>query len=189
MKHVLVIIGIILAITSIVMGSYMPFHKAQIYIHAMNNLSNVKTIDGFKESFDRVFNFYSPIGGEESFKFLSNNIIGFISNKDQPEAVSRTLVDYVEPRSERNNVIHLLTLANMYKILWQNYGLETDYKKTESYLREAMVIGPKLPPVLYFLLDIYVNKGDAPHAKEIAGKILELWPSDAQVEQIYSQIK
>ena len=66
------IVLIILALCSIYFGAYLPLRKAQLYISALNEVRNVRTMEGFREMFLKAFAFYSPIGDEEMAKFFGN---------------------------------------------------------------------------------------------------------------------
>lgn len=182
-KQFIIVVGIILAILSIVFGSFLPLAKSQRYISALGSASSVKTLDEFKANFDRVFKFYSPVGDEETAKFLSSDILNSVVQKEQSEAVSRALISYIEPYMMKNNVRHLMVLGQMYSILWQKSGREDDFIKSEDYYRGALIIGPKLPPVLYSLFDLYQAKGDKEKAKEIGETILRYWPEEEKVRK------
>ena len=183
-KIIICVIGILGAVLSIVFGSYLPLVKSRLFIASLNSASSIKTINDFKKNFDKPFNFYSPVGDEETAKFLSSDILKSISQKEQSEEASRILVDYMEPYLFKNNVRHLIILGQMYSVLWQKSGKEEDFKKAEEYYLKAMEIGPKLPPVLYGLLDIERAGGNNEKIKEISKIILQYWPEDERVKQI-----
>lgn len=181
-KQSIAIIIIILAILSVYFGALLPFAKSQYYISALGAMSSIKTLEGFKENFDKAFDFYSPVGGEETAKFLGSSIIGIISQKEQSENISRYLVEYIEPHLLKNNVRHLIMAGQMYFILWQKSQNESDFINAENYYRQALLIGPKLPPVLYGLFDLYQLRGDSGKIREIAERILQYWPEDEKVK-------
>lgn len=188
-KKIIVFLGITFAVLSIYFGSLAPFAKAQRYITGLNAMPTIKSLEDFKKNFDKVFEFYSPVGDEETAKFLGGTILGIISQKEQPENVSRYLVEYIEPHLFKNNVRHLIMRGQMYFILWQKSQKvnESDFIKAENYYRQALAIGPKLPLVLYGLLDIYQVKGDSEKTREIAGRILQYWPEDEKVKAVLLQ--
>lgn len=171
-KNIVIVIVIVIVFFSLYFGSFLPLAKSQRFISALRFISSVKTLDEFKANFDRPLKFYSPVGAEEIAKFLSNNILQIISQKEQSEAVSRELVSYIEPYMFKNNIRHLTALGHMYMILWERYGRKEEYfQKAENYYREAYQIGPKLPSVLYGMLNLYKAKGDVQKSKEI-GEII-----------------
>ena len=177
-QQFIIIALIILAALSIVFGSYLPLIKSQKYISALRAGSQVKSVEQFKANFDSPIKFYSPIGDEEIVKFLTNDILQIIFQQKQSEQVSRILVEYTEPYFFQNNVRHKIVGAEYYLVLWQKSGREEDYQKAESYFKKAYEIGPKLPPVLYGMLNLYQMKGDVQKAQEIKEIILKYWPDD-----------
>lgn len=184
MKQIIAIVGIVLALLFIYFGSILPLVKSRRFIVSLGEASSIKTIDEFQKNFDKPLNFYSPVGDEEIAKFLSTDILKAISQKEQPENVSRILVNYIEPYMFKNNVRHLIVLAQMYSVLWQKSGKEDDFKKAKEYYKEALVIGPKLPPVLYGFLDLERAKGDKEKIKEISEMILKYWPEDKRLKNL-----
>lgn len=167
-----------------ILGAYLPWAKATSYITALRNLPNVTSMDGFAKNFDEPLNMYSPVGDEEVVKFLGNDILQLVNQKDQPETVSRALVSLIEPRLLLDNPRHLLTGAQMRFIMWSKFHNEDDYKITEQYYLKALAIGPRLPPVLYGLLDLYRQKGEKAKMQDIAKKIVGFWPNDDKVSAL-----
>lgn len=180
MKQVILMLALVVVIAGIVLGAYLPWAKATSYISALRNLPNVTSMDGFVKNFDEPLNMYSPVGDEEVVKFLSNDILQLVNQKDQPEVVSRALVNFIEPRLMLNNVRHLLTGAQMHDILWMKFHSQDDYKLTEQYFLKALEIGPRLPPVLYGLLDLYRASGEKTKMQNVAKIIVGYWPSDSK---------
>lgn len=170
-------IGILSALLGLYFGSYLPLAKSQRYIEALGVMrsGSIASIQQFEDVFDKVFRFYSPIGDEEVAKFLSNDILSVISQKDQPEEVSRALVAYIEPYMIKDNVRHLLTLAELYRVMWLNYKNEEYYSRAENFYKSAYVLGPTLPPVLYSMLDLYLSRGDTKNVEKISEEILKIW--------------
>jgi tetratricopeptide (TPR) repeat protein len=175
--------GIILAVLGLYFGAFLPLLKAQSFISADRRLANVKSVDGFKENFDISFNLYSPVGTEEISKFLGSNVMNIIA-QGQPEDVSRELITYTEGHLFKDEVRHLLLLAQMYQMLWENYHQEADYQKAIDYLEKAHEIGPNLPPPLYKLLNLYLMHGDKENSKRIGALILANWPQDENVKAV-----
>jgi len=184
-----ILIGlIILAVLSIIFGSYLPFRKSQLYINALSLIQSVKTIQEFEANFDKSLKYYSPVGNEEVIKFLANTIIQIMSQQNQSEAVDRRLADYIEPYIFKNEVRHLLADTQMYEVLLSKYRHQEDLQKAQSYLEAAYAIGPKLPPVLYNLLDLYRATGEIEKAKQVGETILQYWPDDKNVENIIKSL-
>lgn len=173
---------IILAVLSIYFGSYLPFAKAQRYIAFMQSIGTIRTLEQFSERSKSVFDFYSPVGQEETVRFLSRDILNIVRNPNQPEKVSRDLVGLAETYVYRKNVRHLLTMAEAYSVLWEKHNKkEEDFLEAESYLLQALSIGPNLPPALYSLFDLYRAHGDEQKMKGIRDTILKFWPDEKRV--------
>ena len=104
---------------------------------------------------DRMFNFPSPVGDEEVAKFTGNTLFPVITNPQQGEQVSLSVLRYLEPHMQKNNVRHLTLIGRMYISLWQNYHKLEYLDKAEEYYLMSYEIGPKLPQALYSLFEIY----------------------------------
>jgi hypothetical protein len=186
-KQFILVTLIILAVLSIVFGSILPLMKAQGYISALTDLQSAKihSVDQFKTEFGAVLDFYSPIGQEEIVKFLSESIMEMMINETQQTGklgpVAPALVSFVEPYLFTNNVRHLLFAAEAYRTLWQATGNKDYFVKSYDYYQKAYAIGPKLPPVLYGMLDLYGLVGDRVDGKKIGEIILQYWPDDQGV--------
>lgn len=189
-RQLLIIILIILSVIGLYFGAYAPWVKAQAYINALKTISggNVRSLGDYLGAYDKAVKLYSPIGDEEVIKFLSNDIMNVVVKQNQSEEVTRALVDYAEPLLFKNNVRHLLAGGQMHFVLWKRFQKEEDYGKAESYYLAARAIGPKLPPVLYELLNLYKERGDSAKAKEVAETILSFWPDDTEVRAFFSSL-
>ena len=183
-KKIILWVLIAAGILVVYFSAYLPFAKSSAYIHAVRRAQNLKSVDEFKELFDSVFNFYSPVGEEEVVKFLSNDIMSLVGQERATEDVSRLLIEYIEPRFFLNNVRHMITGAKGYETLWRRWGKEEYFKKAEDYYLKAYAIGSKLPPVLYGMVGIYYAHRDFDKAKAIVDEILKYWPNDDRVKAI-----
>lgn len=169
----------VLALAALVAGSYLPLVKARQYITSVNTLSSIKTLEDFYAHFDRVLEHPSPIGQEEAVKYLGSDIATAISFEDQPEPAARAFVSYIEPYLFARDVRHLLMGGQMYEILWRRFGAqEADLRRAEQYYLTARAIGPKLPPVLYSLHDLYGRSGEVEKRAEVRDMIVRLWPEE-----------
>lgn len=169
-----------LAAAALIAGVYLPIVKARRYIISINTLSSIQTLEGFYAHFDRVLEYPSPIGQEEAVKYLGSDIATAISFEDQPESAARAFVSYIEPYFFKDNVRHLLMGGQMYEILWRRFGRQgADLRKAEQYYLAARAIGPKLPPALYSLYDLYGRSGELEKRAETKDAIARLWPEEA----------
>lgn len=188
LKYVGVGLMVIALIAAMVFGAFLPLLKSQRYIQAINSLGSVRSVAEFKANYDNVFGFYSPVGQEEIAKFFGTDMIGFV-RQNASDAVAHELADYADGLMVKTNVRHLLILGQVYFALWDQYGNRADYERARDYYREALSIGPILPPVLYGLLDIYRIGGDIEGAKDTARKILAIWPEDADVARFLGDLE
>jgi len=182
-----IILWILIGATTLLIyfSAYLPYAKSRAYINAIRTAQNLRSVDEFKNVFDKVFNFYSPVGSEEVVKFLSNDVLNLISQGQAAEDVSRLLVEYIEPHFFDENVRHMITGARMYETLWSRHGRKEEYfQKSEEYYLKTYAIGPKLPPVLYGLANLYLNHGDFDKAKKLAEEILKYWPDDDRLKPL-----
>ncbi len=186
LKQFIMVALIILAVLSIVFGAVLPWGKSQLYIDALTDMQSGKTYttEQFESQMGNIFDFYSPIGQEEIVKFFGYDILGVISQADFPESASRFLTGYIEKYYFKNNVRHLILGGASYKYLWYRFRAEEDFKKSEEYFKKAFSIGPKLPPVLYDLFELYRLKGDDENMKKIGEEILKYWPEDGSVKSL-----
>jgi tetratricopeptide (TPR) repeat protein len=182
-KNFIVIVLIVFSLLGIIFGAYIPFKKAQLYISAAYQMNSIRTTKQFEEVFDKVFNYNSPIGDYEVARFLGDNLLNLIAAPENPENVSRFLLEYLEPKMKTDDTRHLLLLAQMYYFLWQKSGKESDFLKSEEYYQKALNYGPKLPQLLYGLFDLYKAKGDKEKLKQVAETILKYWPEDEKVKE------
>ena len=180
--YLICVLGIVGATLLMIYGAFLPFLKAQAYIDAVGKVSSTKTLQEFEQNFDNVFNFYSPVGGQEVTKYLLSNIIQVAQN--QAENVDQALADYIEPHIIPNDTRHLVAAANLRTVLLTKFSKEADYEKAVDYYLKARAIGPKLPPALYGLLSLYNAKGDVTAEKEVAETILKYWPQDTRVSDL-----
>jgi len=162
--------------------------KGRAYINAVNGLANVTTVNDFIVDFDKDFNIYSPVGDEETTKFLSGIVLNIVSQSNQSEDAAKALVEYLKPHINDKNSIHIITIANIYDAMWQHYKKPEYFFEAESYYKKALSYG-SVPPVLYGLLKLYSTAGDKAHLKEIGNLILSYWPDDQGVQALLIQAK
>lgn len=181
MRQIFLVVALIAVVAGMVLGAYLPWTKATSFVEALRNMRNVGSFSAFVKNFDEPLNRYSPVGNEEIVKFLSSDILQLVSQNNQPENVARVLVEYIEPRLLLDNPRHLITGAQMRIVLWSKSHNEDDYLKAEQYYLKALAIGPRLPPVLYGLLDLYRMRGDKEKMRAVAKSIFSYWPDDDKI--------
>lgn len=183
LKQLIIVLLILAAVASVYFGALAPLAKAQSYINALRTIPLIGSIDEFRQAFDVPLTLPSPVGQKEVVKYIATNIQEIITHPNQPENVMRALAEYIEPYIYQNDVRHLIVMGQIYYTLWTNYGRkDVDFQKAVDYFKKVEVIGPKLPPALYSLFDLYREHGDVEKAKEVGKEILKFWPNDAEVE-------
>jgi len=194
LKQFIIVALIIIAVASVIFGAALPWFKARSYIDTLTMLQSgrITSVDQFERYFGGVLDYYSPIGQEEVVKFLSSDIssmmLGEANETGKIGQVAPMLVDFISPYLFKNNVIHLIFGAEAYKTLWRFSGNENYFKKSEDYYFKLYAIGPKLPPVVYGIYDLYGLKGDKEKVKKFGSEILNYWPDDASVRKIVSSL-
>jgi len=186
-KQFIIVILLITTFLAVYFGSIAPFVKAKSFISLLIGIQNVTTLEGLTSLFDKSVKFYSPVGDEETIKYLNDEVMKIISQEEKHEIVDRTIVNYVEPYWQQNNIRHVLAAAQMYAFLWEKYGDENAYLKAENYYRKSLTIGPRLPWILYNLFDLYQKKGYVEKTKEIGGLILQYWPEDEKTKEVINK--
>lgn len=185
LKQLSVIVLIVLVLLGIYLGALLPLGKAQTFIRSQSSLSTAQSVDDIKRLYDASFDFRSPVGQEEVVKFTAGTIGDILSQNSQiSEEVARLLVSYVEPELFKDDLRHRMLLGNMYQFMWEKYGREEDFAKAESAYLEANALGPKVPTILYRLLDMHAKKGNAAEVEKYGNIILTYWPDDAQVKTL-----
>ncbi len=180
----IIIVIIILAVFGLIFGSFLPFKKAQKYVQAINNLGSIRTLDELKKNFNGVFDYYSPVGGEESARFTGQTFLNIVGQENMPENVSTELANYMEKHIFKNNTKQLLLMASIYEIRWRRHKKPEDLEKIKEYYRTTLNFGPRLPMPLYGLFDVYRKTGEFEKAGEIGEMILKYWPEDERIKSL-----
>jgi O-antigen ligase len=173
----LALAGILLAVLACYFGSMLPYGKARSFIQAERNSGKIGSLKQFEDNFDPALNFKSPVGGEEIPKFLSNDVVNVLPSLSESPEVASALVAYIEPYMLKNDVRHLMVLAQMHYALLRFTGDEAEFKATEDAFKKAHEIGPNLPQPMYGLLALYTNTNKKQAAAEQKNEILKLWPN------------
>ncbi len=177
--------GIVVSFYAAIWGGVLPYQRAKAYVDVNANAGNIKTVQDFEKQYDNVYGIPSPVGDEEVTKFLIGNIAGIISSQpNQPEEVTRELINYIEPKIDNTDLRHLLPMASIYEVAWQRFHREEDYQKALDYFLKAKEAGPKVPLSLYNLFDLYRLHGDEAAAKDMAKIILQYWPQDSRINPL-----
>ncbi|MDP3725089.1 MAG: hypothetical protein Q8R20_01300 [Nanoarchaeota archaeon] len=189
-KNSIIILLIGGATAGIYFGSYRPLIKGQKYIAAIGKRKEVTSVESFKKIFTPALHYKAPLSDDEIVKFISGDIVDMASSGKQPEEVIRELLAFIEKYTDKDDVIHLLNTARTYHFMWIQYGGKEEYfKKAEEGYMKVLTLAPKLPPVLYGILDLYRASGNAEKVKEYGERILRLWPEDKRVITLLQTIQ
>lgn len=175
---------IVVAFLFIVFGSILPFIKSNRYPTFLRLSSSARTLEEFESYARDALDFKSPIGQEETVKFILSGIRDIIRNPNIPTPIAEELARFIEPYIFKDDVRHLAAMGDIYSILWAKYKNENVFAISESYYKKALAIGPNLPPILYSLLTIYQLKDDKEKIKETAEIILLYWPNDNSIKEL-----
>lgn len=176
-------------------GTYLPMRKSQIYIEAMRNGANIKTIKDFEDIFSPSLDYYSPIGQEELVRSTANNIANGLQSISDARALDE-LVKYISayyaPIIKRGKGMSfgqdLYILGMMNEIAFVRTSNPTYLQAADKYFRTLQSLAPKRPQALYGLFDVNRFEGNTAEFKKIADQILSQWPDDARAKAILSQI-
>lgn len=195
-KQFIASIVISIIIVASYFGNFLPFKKSTSYILALRNLNQYRSVGDFEQAFEKVFNFYSPIGQEELVRNTISIILGFLRGPKQPQAVVDELVRYIEYYAQPivsygrgmsfGQNIYLLGSLNLAAFYQTNN--EKYLSKAESYYKKGLTISPRRPQYLYGLLEIYRVKNNYQEAEKMAKQILSFWPEDKKVENLFQEI-
>jgi tetratricopeptide (TPR) repeat protein len=196
-KSVLAPILVILAVIGLYLGAYLPYAKGGMFISALQEASQARTVQELEDAFNSALNFYSPVGQQETERYVGDQIVNILGQKGITPQISQALTDYLD------KIIHIdyptargldftqeyLALANVHQINWINTKNPNDLALAEKYYQEGLQLSPVRPQFLYGLLQLYLNNGDAAQALPIAEKIHTLWPTDSQVTAMLPEIE
>ncbi len=175
-RQLVILILVILSALGIYFGALLPLAKSQSFIKAQQNLQSVKSTDDIKALYDVPLELYSPVGQEEVVKFTGSTVSDIVFGQELDDATVRWLVSYMEPHLFKNDLRHLMLLGDMYRVMWERYGQKPeDFAKAEEFYLKAHKIGPKLPPILYRLTELYLKGGNAEEARKYGNIILQYW--------------
>lgn len=175
---ILSVAGILFASAALYFGSLLPLAKAQKFIQAEQKLQagGIKSVRDFENNFDQVLQFSSPVGEEETPKFLGNDVLGIVSNPAQNEGTSRALVSYIEPYMQKGDLRHRMALGQMYAALYRHFGHVEDAKAAEDDFLAAHALGPSVPQPMYLLVGLYRDMKDDARMRAFEDQIRALWP-------------
>lgn len=198
-KQAIAVVVTVVAGALLYLSAYLPYVKSTLYITALQQSQQAKTLQDYLAPFETAFNFWSPIGQPEEIRFFGNNVLSLLTNQKQQlsEPVATQLVDYATKELSSNppgakglNYSQsVLIEASILSAYGQEYHQTSALQKAEALYKEGLQLSPKRPQFLYGLFSLYLAEGDTAAAKPIGEEILKYWPTDQKVSQIMSQLK
>ncbi|MEK7555436.1 MAG: hypothetical protein AAB516_01290 [Patescibacteria group bacterium] len=187
-KKLVIVIVIIIVLSGIYCGSYLPFRKSQFYINAQTGLRGVRSLDDFNNLFDPALGFYSPVGQDEVVSGYLQTLISLTSQQSNKELID-ILVKQAEARTAPilekekgfNFSQNIYNLAAIYAVSAIKFNDDIYYQKGVETFRLGLKHSPNRQMFLYGLFNLYQFKGDKEGMKEIGETILKYWPDDLQI--------
>jgi len=167
-------------------GSYLPLHKSQMFITALRNLRNIKSLADFEQSFSLPLDAPSPVGQEELVRNTANTVLGLMQQQGVSSQIAAELMKYVQnyyaPLIDRGRGMsfeqNLYLLGALNEIMYTRTGDAKYLQAADKYYSEGLQFGPKRPQFLYGLFDVYRMEGNIVGVQAIAQQILSQWPDD-----------
>lgn len=191
-KQGIAVVGSIVLCFLIYYGSYLPFKKSETFITTLKGMDSLRSVEDVEVVFDEVFDIPSPIGQEEVIRHFASVILSTIQrfNASQVPA-SEQLVSYIEKKyqpiieSERGMSFNqnLFVLGSLNQIVFLQTKNPKYLAAAETYYTKGVERSPKRPQFLYASFDLNRIKNDSDKVREIANKILTLWPEDQNTKK------
>jgi len=196
-RQIIALVFIALMMVLIYLSSYLPYMKGKLYIDAVRQAMQAKSLDEFITPFEKTFSFWSPVGQPEALRFFAGDVSSILQNNQQlPKEIAKALVDYTIQVLSSNplgakglnysqNVLFKATILSTYGF---NYKDEEALKKAEDYYKEGLTLSPTRPQFLYGLFSFYLNLGKKEEAKNVGNEILKYWPEDINVAKALKEL-
>lgn len=191
-KKIIATFIVIVVFVGMYVGTILPYTKARAFIGMLNVFQEVKTVEEFKTGATEALDIPSPAGQVEFVRFLSNQILNIIDNKDAPVTteVAKTLVDFLEEKYEAliekeeaypSQTQQFLMLGQLYYILGVKYGDLSSLEKAEFYYKKCLDVSPTRPQCLISLYVLYHVTNLDTEANILKEQILSYWPTEKSV--------
>lgn len=184
MKQIIAWIVICASVLGIFYGSIKPYKKAAAYVAAVKTEST--SVDGFINAFKRALDYPSPVGQDETIRFISSDIMNVVAEGKNEEAVVEKLTDfihvYTDPKIESkvgmNYTQLVMMLGTIHTYRWKQYQKSEDFSLALQYFVQGYNINPDRPQFLIGLSDLYESSGQKEKADPIKQRIGELWGTE-----------
>ena len=189
-KQLIAILAVIALLGIAYYGTFLPLRKSQTFIGTLRNLSSVRSLQEFEDSFSAALDAPSPVGQEELVRNTGNTILGLIqqngSNPELTEAVLKYVAQYYDPILEKprglNFTQNLYVLGALNEVAFGKTNNPKYIEAAKTYYLQGLELSPKRPQFLYGLFSVYTTQNDLVNAKDIGQRILNLWPDDKKMK-------
>ena len=175
-------------------GTILPYLKSKAFIEMLKAFREVTTVEQFEGIVGKALDFPSPVGQAEHLRFLSNEILNIIDNKDRPITgeVAKVLVDYLDGRfmefTENGTRMYssvtqqLFIMGQLHYIVGAKYEYLDHLSVAEDYYLKCLEVSPTRPQCLNALQVLYYITNNDAEAQELKEEILSYWPTETLVK-------
>jgi tetratricopeptide (TPR) repeat protein len=192
-KQVIAIVAIVLLVVVLYIGTYLPYRKGVSYITALGQAPQATSLSEFGHVFAVSLDLPSPVGQEELVRSFVNTMSSVIASnaKDVPglgDSALQLVDHYAQPLLDRGRGLSFAQLLYVsgaaYETAYSATGNTAYSDKARMYYERGLELSPDRPQFLYPLLEDYRARGDKDKARELAERILSIWPDDAQTRAL-----
>lgn len=174
-------------------GVILPYVKSKAFISMLYAFREVTTVEDFKMFASRTLDMPSPVGQGEIIRFLSNEILNIIDNKDRPITgeVAKALIDYLDEkykeytengtRAYSSETQQLFIMGQLHYIVGAKYEYLEHLNVAEEYYKKCLEVSPTRPQCLTALQVLYYVTNRDVEANALKEKILSYWPTETLV--------
>lgn len=171
-------------------GNYLPLRKSQSFITMTRSAGSAQSWEDLKGIIRQSLDLPSPIGQEELVRNLSSMMLGVIRSNGQNAQLTASILDFVrgyfDPIIKRGKGMSfqqdLYIMGLEYQIAYVQTHTPAYLDQSEAYFKQSIQMAPKRPQAYYGLFDVYRLRGDKANADATARHILELWPTDTNLQ-------
>jgi len=175
-KKIIAVLSVVVIVSLMIYGSYLPLHKAQAYLNALraSETQQFASVDALIDVFRQGLTGVSPIGQEELIRNTANSMLSLVQNEKRPEVI-KALVSFTEtayaPVVARKKGmsfgqdLYLLGIINEIAFIKTK---DTNYLgAAQKYYLLGSDLGPSRPQPLYGLLDVARLEGIRQRIKQL----------------------
>jgi hypothetical protein len=177
-------------------GSYLPMRKAEMFITTLQGLqtSPATSLSDLQARLSVPLDYSSPIGQEELVRNMANSVLSFVQQGGDASSTNELisfLNKYYDPILSQGKGMSfgqdLYLEGAINEIAFAQTGEPNYLASATQYYLQGNALGPNRPQPLYGLFDVYRAAGDATDTIAVGNKILENWPTDANIQAAMQQ--